>query len=63
MGWIWGVLCFDVMLTIIAVEFYKLRKIHIRTEGTLNRIHVKPESVCGDLDAISGTRIELPRHF
>lgn len=51
--WAWGVFCFAVMLPIVAIKFYKLCEIHFRAKRVFNGVHVKPESVCGDLDAIS----------
>lgn len=57
--WAWGVLCFRVMLAIISVQLHKLSKVHVRTKGTFNRVHIKPESVRGDLDAVSETFREV----
>lgn len=53
--WTWGVFCSVVMLAIISVQFYELRKVHIRAKRALNGIHVKAESICGDLNAVSET--------
>ena len=53
--WTWGVLCRAVVLAIVAIQLDKLREIHITPKRLFNRIDVKPESVCGDLDAMRET--------
>src|SRR5438874_63116 len=46
--WAWGVLCRAVVLAIIAIQFDKLREVHVRTKGILDGLNVEPEAVCGD---------------
>src|SRR5437764_4626718 len=43
------------MLAIIPVEFDELEIVHICTKSLFNRVHVKTETVCGDLDAMRQT--------
>src|SRR5579864_2187929 len=50
--WAWGVFSRVVMLAVISVQLHKLCKIHVCPKLPLNRVNVKPESVCSDLDAI-----------
>jgi hypothetical protein len=44
-GWAWGVFGFAVVLAIIAIQFYELRKIHVRTKRAFHGVHIESESI------------------
>jgi hypothetical protein len=53
--WAWGVFGRVVMLAVIAVQLYKLRKVHICPKRPIHGVNVEPETVCSDLHSFGET--------